>query len=335
MTPRNHHPPSKLDSRSAVAERLRELLLLEQRQALSTALTVAQRSQVRAFVGSAQQRLTAARVLRDGGVPSDALAVFWQGIALLARAYLTSLDAEADASDLDPPELLQRLEQQLEQCGRPVSDALRRSLPFAADTAEQSDRLPPGEAALRAEDLDELSRRLAALIETRTPSRLRAQSRLRLALLVTTVMAVPAALWLWSRVPTNLAVNKPVTASSVAESTSPQGIVDERLYGPFGFHSQLEESPWVTIDLQKAYFITDAEVYGRHDCCFDHSVPVTFEVSEDGKVFRNVGAKSDPFDKLEPWNVKKISQVARFVRVRAVGKRPLVLSEVVVHGRAP
>ncbi len=298
-------------------------------------MTVTQRTQVRRYFGSAKQRLRAARWLRDGGTPADALVVFWQGIALLARAHLTSLDAESDAFDLGAPELLDRLRQQLEREGHPVSNVLTRNLVFAADTPEQNDALPLGEAALRAEDLDEMSRRLEDLIETRSPGQIKLQSRWRLAILAATVLAVPVAPWLWSRVPTNVAVNKSVTASSVAEATSPQGIVDQRLYGPFGFHSQLEDAPWVIIDLGKRYFITEAEVYGRHDCCFDQSVPVTFQISEDGKAFRFVRRKSDPFDMLEPWSIQSIAQPARFVQVRAEGRRPLVLSEVVVYGRSP
>jgi hypothetical protein len=322
-------------SRSSALQRLRELLLLERRQARSAALTVAQRTQVLQYAGAARQRLAAARVLLDGGKPSDALIVLWQGIALLARAYLASLEIESDGSDLAAPELLGRLREQLEREGCPVSKVLSRNLPFATDTAEQNDALPRGEAARRAEDLEELSRHLEGLIETRSPRQIKAQSRWRLAILAVTILAVPVALKIWSRVPTNVAANKSVTASSSAEATSPQGVVDERLYGPFGFHSQLENAPWVTIDLGKRYFVTDAEVYGRHDCCFDLSIPLNFQISEDGKTFRTVARKAEPFHMLDSWSIERISRPARYVRVIAEGTRPLVLSEIVVYGRSP
>lgn len=131
----------------------------------------------------------------------------------------------------------------------------------------------------------------------------------------------------------NLALGKPVIASSQAFDTEPSGAVDGNRYGQLGFHSEKEASPWLRIDLGRATSIDRITVFGRADCCFDQSLPLVVEVSNDGLKYRPVAERNEPFTQYEPWRfVPEKSLVARFLRLRTTRLTYLVVSEVEVRG---
>jgi hypothetical protein len=78
--------------------------------------------------------------------------------------------------------------------------------------------------------------------------------------------------------------------------------------------------------------ISDAEVFGRSDCCLDQSVPLAFELSDDGVTYRTLATKTDSFQSLRPWVVKPLAVPARFVRLRMLRAGQLALAEVVIFG---
>jgi len=140
----------------------------------------------------------------------------------------------------------------------------------------------------------------------------------------------------WARVhpPPNLARKARVSSSSVAFSTAPEGAVDGYRYGQLGFHSDLEVSPWLALDFGSSQSITRVEAYGRGDCCYDQSVPLALEASEDGVSYRNVATRTAPFRQVEPWIVRFKDLQARYLRFRTAfaGPTNLVLGEVEVYG---
>ncbi len=132
--------------------------------------------------------------------------------------------------------------------------------------------------------------------------------------------------------PTNLALRKPVASSSRAYDTTPEAAVDGRKFGRLGFHSSMEDSPWISIDLGRRYQIERIAVFGRDDCCFDQSIPLALQVSDDGATYRDIDERKDWFTAYEPWIVKPREAVARFVRLQTRAHAVLVLSEVEING---
>jgi hypothetical protein len=136
--------------------------------------------------------------------------------------------------------------------------------------------------------------------------------------------------------PPNLALGRKAVASSAAWSTTPGAAVDGIRYGSqLGFHSAEEDGPWLAIDLGKAYALTRVAAYGRGDCCFDQSVPLAFEVSDDGAVYRQMDKRESRFSQSDPWVIRPEHVIARYVRFRTLRRSYLVLSEVEVYGGKP
>jgi hypothetical protein len=134
----------------------------------------------------------------------------------------------------------------------------------------------------------------------------------------------------------NLARGARVSASSSDFDTNAMGAIDGFRYGQLGFHSGVQRSPWLALDLGGPRVIARVQAYGRGDCCFDQSVPLALEVSDDGVDYRALTTREKPFTQYEPWIFRPSAElVARFVRLRSKGKQPLVLSEVEVYGHEP
>lgn len=151
-----------------------------------------------------------------------------------------------------------------------------------------------------------------------------------LALLAVVTLASTSGL----RRPLNLAREKLATSSTVAHGTKPAGAVDGLRYGQLGFHSGHESQPWLLVDLGAPHSLTEVTVFGRADCCFDQSIPLVLELSQDGKHFALAGRREAPFTQFEPWEVSlRPARQARFVRLRADKTGLLVLSEIEVYGR--
>jgi hypothetical protein len=103
----------------------------------------------------------------------------------------------------------------------------------------------------------------------------------------------------------------------------------------FGFHTESESHAWLQIDLGRPYDLTGARIFGRHDCCFEQSTPMSFLVSDDGREFRDVALRGEALDQVDPWELQLDHVRARYVRVARTQAGVLVLSEVQVFGQAP
>jgi hypothetical protein len=222
----------------------------------------------------------------------------------------------------------------LDSEGRPIPSELERARRFVEETqAKGLDRLSAGELDSAGEDLDAAARVLRKLVVVRTPRELRMARALRVLLVVLLVVGLGWGLALLLIRPTNLALERPVSASQSAFGTSPSQAVNGARFGELGFHSELVDRPELTIDLGADYVLSTVKVYGRADCCFDQSIPLSLEVSRDGHSFRGVAKRAEPFSAYDPWVVSSLRATARYVRVKSQKQAYLVLAEVEVFGK--
>jgi hypothetical protein len=131
----------------------------------------------------------------------------------------------------------------------------------------------------------------------------------------------------------NVARGKPATSSSRAFGTEPSGAVDGNRYGQLGFHSAEEDGPWLVIDLERRTRLDRISVFGRADCCFEQSLPLVVEASDDGVSFRTIAERAAPFSQYQPWVLRpRTPPIGRFLRLRTKRRSFLVVSEVEVRG---
>jgi hypothetical protein len=121
----------------------------------------------------------------------------------------------------------------------------------------------------------------------------------------------------------------------VALDTTPAGAVDGSTSGLFGFHSALEEAPWLAIDLGAPHAIDRIVVFGRGDAHNSQSIPLSLEASNDGVAYGPIAVRTEPFSAASPWVIsfKGAPLSTRHVRLRAQRRAYLVLGEVEVFGR--
>lgn len=128
--------------------------------------------------------------------------------------------------------------------------------------------------------------------------------------------------------PKDIAAGKPWRASSAYVGYQPSGRTnDARTEDQPLFHTKEEENPWMDVDLGAVTAIKGVTVRNRRDCCGERAAPLIVEVSNDGQTFRQVARREDAFS---TWRVK-LSESARFVRVRAPRRTMLHLDAVLVH----
>lgn len=249
-------------------------------------------------------------------------------------ASATVADDTADGSKSNPSALVDKLLPVLEGAGiHSPADLERQKNILSSDDPYTVDRLGIDERELAAADLDASTRWLSELLIPPSAQALLTWRATRNAAVAVIVLGITALAWWLVTRPVDLALNREARASSQAYATTPAGAVDGIRHGQLGFHSDLQDQPWLSIDLGSDYSIDRVQVYGRGDCCFDQSVPLAFEVSDDGLAYRRVDARDDPFSQEEPWIIKLKGVAGRFVRLRTLRRSVLVVSEVEVYGR--
>jgi hypothetical protein len=197
------------------------------------------------------------------------------------------------------------------------------------------DRMPENEASSAVQGIANTVTWLRDSIEPRTVTQIR---RSRIARLV--VLGVCAlALLIWAGMslfsPTNIALHKHVTTSSVhAQSTAPEGgLTDGNTSGAYGVHTAVEQNPWVKIDLAATYELKKIKVYNRGDGWFDESLPLTLELSENGTDFQVVDHRTTSFSQWSPWVYAANGKKARYILVRGAPGKFVALSEIEAFGK--
>jgi hypothetical protein len=314
------------------AEELSEFFLLKGAQRAVSALSEQQRRSVELCCAGAARRLAVARRLdREDIYVARSLhrdAALW-----LALAFLAAADRSVDVTSLDAGAVIAGLDPALARAGIVPPAELAMCRDFLRESPLVVDTLGPEDAARSVSNLEVVTHWLSTLVEGRSIRHLRWTRRVRTlaGALVVPAMLIWIAAWLLS--PPNVALRKPSRASSTFLGTAPAGALDGKKNGSFGFHSDDEDSPWLSIDLQGLHAISRVEVYGRGDCCYEQSIPLLLAASEDATAYREISRRSDPFSEFDPWVVRTSHLVTRYLRLRKAGHGVLVLSEVEAYGK--
>jgi hypothetical protein len=322
---------------NSVRDRIREVFFLEKAQETSARLTDSQRAAVRACSDAAVCRLGVARDIRGTAQTPAALELYRQGFFFYALAFFASRDRTFEVGSLAPESTLTRLEQALAAEGASPPAELSRAKPFllAADPLA-ADRLPSDQAEEQAQALEVTTRWMSRLFDVRSPKELRLARFVRLGIAGASAAALLVLFVMWVFAPKDLAKGRPAVCSGATMfSTVPAGAVDGSKSGQYGFHSALEDSPWLSVDLGTRYKVNTVKVYGRGDGYYDQSIPLALELSEDGTNYHQVAERAEPFSSSDPWVVKSVGQVAQFVRVHTLRHSYLVLGELEVYGQKP
>jgi hypothetical protein len=327
--------PMNLAIGSSTLSRIARLVVGGKNRSDCAEFTLPQRNRVFAHFEAGSRRLVGARQLFESGTIVPALVLYHQGALLLMKAGLAARDVSTDVARMDAVDAQMRFVESLDQSQKKDAARLCEILgTLQSIDGMAADRLPQAEAAELVEELAGLTERLRESVEPKSLREVSTARHARWAMLVS--LLALAAVWGVVRTlrPSNIALHKQATASGTAALTSPAAAVDGKAYGNNGFQSE-GPSPWLTIDLGRRYALTEADIYGRHDCCFDQSVPLSFDVSDDGKTFRTVATREAPFEMLEAWNIKFGSTtVARYVRLHTLKDSVLYLNEVELNGWA-
>jgi len=255
--------------------------------------------------------------------------LYREGCFRFTRAFLYAKGSGGDVGSLAPGSALDLMESVVPERLLPAPPTLQsiQRLQRATDPLEL-DRLAAENDGRARDDLEAGIRWLSSMVDARSPRGVRTGRAVRL-----TVVAV-LLVWLAAVIasPGNVALGKPVTWSSTAFGAPSAAVDGDNCTAPYGFHSQDEASPWLTIDLGRPHAISKVKVFGRGDGPFDQSIPLALDFSDDGVSFRTVARRTEPFSQADPW-VVTVGLVARFVRLKAERHCPLVVSEVEVYGR--
>jgi hypothetical protein len=296
-----------------------------------------QRVRVRAHFDAADGRVRAARRLGEASVASvllrDAVTHY-----LFATQWARSA-APADGDAATPERLSRHLPTLAPDPLRPdasPSDDERVRGALAATDPLFFDRLAPVEAALTRTALDRSATVLRSRLEPRSLTNVRATRWGRLAALVLFVAYVAIAGIHSAVAPKNVALGKPVHASSI-KGRSPDGheLVDGEVGTSYGLATNTDDSPNVVIDLVDTFRIQSVNVYNRVDGAYDDCLPLVLELSSDGANYVEVARRDQHFGADPPWTIRGGGRLARYVRLRVARRGYLALSEVEVFGKKP
>jgi hypothetical protein len=311
---------------------LRELFLLERAERAVESCTPDQRARVLALRSAAAVRLVAARRATS---PVASCVLHREAVALLARTRAAVRDARLDYAELalldgstEVPDL------QPDPNDGTVGDADRVREALAASHPLYLDRLEGYELARLRVALNRAAGVLRGCVEARSRNEIRA---LRWGRRGTLSVLVLVAAWMgvrWRVAPVNVAVGKPVHASSHHPNT-PVGneLVDGRPGFVFALLTASEDSPHVDIDLQDDYALDRIAVYNRSDGWWDDCLPLVVELSRDGATYAEVGRREEYFGFNTPWTIMASGRIARIVRLRVARPSYLALGRVEVFGK--
>ncbi len=309
---------------------VRELFTLERAERTVRAYAPDQAARVREWLEAADRRALAGRrtmqTVAACALLRDAVVCYLMAAAAArADALESTADLATSMPALRPDPARPR--------ATPTDDERARAA-IAAREPLYFDRLSADDAACARRALDRAASMLRGRIEARSLAHIRGARWGRIAgtVLGLVFAAVAGARALW--MPRNVALHKPVTASSVWYTPAAgQDIVDGDTGTSFGLCTKIEDSPYATIDLLDTYRVYRVAVHNRVDGWFDDCLPLVVELSTDGKNFHEIGRRETHFEGNPPWVVDAHKEAARYVRVRVARKSYLALSEVEVFGK--
>jgi hypothetical protein len=325
---------------SSFAALARDAFLLKSAERAVRSLTPEQHSIVRKHFDAAQRRATVADDLSDDRNAAVAHALYRDAVALLISAVALSRRPAEAARDGAPAaaafDQLEALHLAGEIPAPPSFVAATRQLLSVTEPLDLGGGSPDDFLSQR-KNVEKTLRWLSDLVEPRTLNEIRAARFMRL-LMIAVALCIGLA-WTVMRItqPVNLALGKPVTASSRhAQSGAPEdnsGLTNGEIESGYGIHTAAPPEgsfAWVMVDLQKPTRFKQINVYNRADAWFDIGLPFTLELSDDATNFNPVDTRSTGFTSRVPWTYNPPGGgTARYVRIRT-STTHLALNEVEV-----
>jgi len=289
----------------------------------------AQSTRVRKHVEAAEKRLRAGRRVTD----ATAAAVLLREAVL---QYLIAMETSRDAGA--PEDATAPLPPVPRDPARPradPSDDARVRAAIASRDPLYFDDLPSEDVERTRWALDRAASMLRRRVESRTLVAVRGTRWGRLAAITVLVVWGAVALAKAKLLPKNVALGKPVHASSL-QVNPPSGaeLVDGQMGDTwFGVQTREEDNPNVVIDLLGIYWIDTIKVHNRVEGWFDDCLPLVVELSRDGNKWEEIARRERHFDANPPWVVQAGGRGARYLRLRVARHSYLALSEVEVYGQ--
>ena len=256
-------------------------------------------------------------------------------IILLIRAHLVRLGITADITQAASADWARLLEQ-------PDSARLKQAVTqqqfdqvasvLGADGNQFLFQQPIAQLRTTLSELTNVARILLIPLENnaRRATRLIIWRWLQLALVLTIIVIGVSALWRSLVKHPNLALNKSVSiqTSGAEWGRDPKGLVDGNK-AELGFHTIEGANQNATIDLGRVQTVSRVVVYNRVECCQERAVPLRIEVANDGKHYRKVAERDEPFGLT--WTADFPSTKARYIRLTNLNTTYFHLTEVEVY----
>ena len=282
-----------------------------------------QQAVVARYHRAALERAAVADDLWDARGTVSSMLLYREAIRLFIAAAVTAHDPSSDPGTVladanSPWEALANLSSRALIAEPPREIEAARKILTASREPLVFDETAPDQLFAQRATVKEAAAWLRNLVEPRTVARIRAERWMRVSLLgaiaVAVLVVVPVSIW---RTP-NLALHRPVTASSrLPGSIAPEdnsGLVNGDVEGKYGIHTN-NGGAWVMVDLQDVHRLKTIKVFNRSDGWFDEGLPLRLELSEDGQSWKEVERRATHFSATAPWVVKPHGARARYVRV--------------------
>ncbi|HEY6555967.1 MAG TPA: discoidin domain-containing protein [Polyangiaceae bacterium] len=272
--------------------------------------------------------------LSDGRFGAAAIELGSSALRLFSAALLVARGEEVDVARLETATAFHKLKTLIEarDLPHPPPDFADTETLISNQDALSADALPPAEVMRVTESLQRTLRWLRGRIEPRTLGELKRDKRLRLGAFTLALLTLLITSIVWLVKPQSLAHGKPVLVSSNhPNSTAPAGgLTDGNTKDGYGVHTNLEQHPWVSVDLGQSHAIDRVKIYNRGDGWFNDALPLKLEFSEDGKRFDLVQERTKPFTQAAPWVYRAEGKKARYVRISGRSGGFVALSELEV-----
>jgi hypothetical protein len=311
-----------------------DVILLEKAERIAESYPASGQQRLRELFQVGTRRVSAATDLLES--QPVAAAVLYRDAAL---AYIAAiLAARGETVEFGPGDVklaLEKLDTFRSELSDPPSEFERARSLLTNDDLLALDRLSDGDARLGAQAIAATVSWLHDTIEPRSVVEIRRSRILRLVLLG--LAGVGLLVWLGFALfsPTNIALHKRVTASSVFPgSNAPEGgLTDGSSSGSYGVHTAVEDNSWVRVDLGDIYQLKKIKIYNRGDGWFDDVLPLTLELSENGVDFTAVDRRTTSFSQWSPWVFSPEGKRARYIQVHGAKGKYVALSELEAYGK--
>jgi hypothetical protein len=245
-------------------------------------------------------------------------------LAGLAERHLAEREPWTDGADGTSDEAVGVALTLYRDAAREAHRALGTTRPDDAPVTDARRELEAARASVGAM-LDELARARGDL------DPLRAQRFTRvggLLVALAALAAAPKAVWYATHPDRAPDARWSTSSAAVGYEATGRGFAPPDFKIPVFFHTAVEQSPWVSFDLDRVVDVRAVTVVNRGDCCDDRAVPMVVEVSEDNAAWREVGRRTESFRR---WELRIEPVAARWVRLRATQSTHLHLESVAIR----